>query len=180
MNLSATTAIASPWKADPVHSSIGFEIEHLGVSAFRGRFRDFRASIEVSDSGLSISGVAPVASIDVDDPQLRGHLLSPDFFDAERAPEISFEAAQLSSDGEDLVVAGELTMRGETRPVTARGRIGEPGIDPNGNERVGLRLEATVDRREFGVGQSMELPNGKPVIANEVALLAELELVKEG
>lgn len=179
------TAMTSPtiaqgtWKADPVHSSIGFEVEHLGVSTFHGRFREFEATLVRSDEGWRISGAARVESVDVPDAQLQAHLLSPEFFDAARAPEIRFEAARVTGDGDAVVAAGELAMRGETRPVEARGRLGEPGVDLHGDERVALELEATVDRREFGVGGDMQLPNGRDVVGREVRLVARLELVKE-
>lgn len=180
MSSTVTTPIAAgTWKADPVHSSVAFEIEHLGVSSFRGRFRDFEASVTVEGDTTSIAGAAQVESIDVDDQQLHAHLLSPDFFDAERAPELSFEGVSASHDGGALVVPGELTIRGKTQQIEARGSVGEPVTDLHGNDRIGLRLEATVDRRDFGLGPNMDLPNGKPVIADRVTLLAELELVKE-
>lgn len=123
--------------------------------------------------------MARADSVDVDDAQLRGHLLSPDFFDAERAPEIRFQASDVAQEGDQLVAPGQLTIRGETRPVEARGRIGEPGVDPGGRQRVGVELEATVDRRQFGIDFNIDLPNGKPAIGTEVRLLAQLELVKE-
>src|SRR6476646_4885638 len=92
--LDSTNTLAptgTTWVADPVHSNVAFEVEYTGVSIFRGSFRDFDAALE----GSSLAGSARVASVDVKDEQLSGHLQSPDFFDAERHPELSFRADEL-------------------------------------------------------------------------------------
>ena len=91
MAIIETTQAFAPvgtWAADPVHSNVSFEVGYAGVNTFRGGFRDFSATL----SGESLEGSAKVASIDVKDEQLNGHLLTPDFFDAERYPEITFRA----------------------------------------------------------------------------------------
>src|SRR5215472_9726087 len=115
--LESTTTIApagTTWAADPVHSNVAFEVEYAGVNIFRGSFRDFDATLE----GSTLAGSAQVASVDVKDEQLAGHLQSPDFFDAERHPEISFRADALTvADGGDVTGAGELTIKGITKPV---------------------------------------------------------------
>ena len=122
--LESTTTIApagTTWAADPVHSDVAFEVEYAGVSIFRGSFRDFDATLE---------GSAPrrrrrrVASVDVKDEQLAGHLQSPDFFDAERHPEISFRADELTlADGGTVAGSGELTIKGVTKPVRAAAAV---------------------------------------------------------
>src|SRR5215470_16590496 len=121
--LESTTTLApagTTWAADPVHSNVSFEVEYAGVSIFRGGFRDFDATLE----GSTLAGSARVASVDVKDEQLAGHLQSPDFFDAERHPEIAFRAEQLTL-AEDGIVTGaaELSIKGVTRPVTLKGRL---------------------------------------------------------
>src|SRR5207302_7254081 len=127
------------WVADPVHSNVSFEVAYAGTNTFRGGFREFSATL--ADGKLE--GSAKVASVDVKDEQLNGHLQTPDFFDAERFPEITFTAEGLDR--------GELTIKGVTRPVELTGSISEPNVDPFGRERVGVKLETTVDRNEFGV-----------------------------
>jgi polyisoprenoid-binding protein YceI len=163
------------WKSDPIHSSVGFAVRHMGVSPFRGGFKDFDATL--FDGRLV--GSARVESITTDDETLTGHLLSPDFFDAERHPELRFEADELRRDGDEVVVAGELTLKGETRPVELRGTISGPITDPYGNSRIGLELETTIDRTEFGIDWNAELPSGGEVLANDVELTAHLELVQQ-
>src|SRR5436190_16825712 len=123
------------WVADPVHSNVSFEVAYAGTNTFRGSFRDFSATL--ADGGLE--GAAKVASVDVKDEQLNGHLQTPDFFDAERFPEITFRATELRRLEDDRVEgAGELTVKGVTLPIELEGRVAaEPATDPFGRERLG-------------------------------------------
>jgi polyisoprenoid-binding protein YceI len=157
------------WTLDKVHSQVGFAVKHAGVSLFRGGLDDFEATLE----GGTLSGKAGVASIKVQDENLSGHLLSPDFFDAARFPEISFVSTALRRDGDELTVEGELEIRGARRPVRLTGTIAGPVTD-----RIGITLETTVDRTDFGMNWNMELPSGGIALENEVKLTADLELVK--
>jgi polyisoprenoid-binding protein YceI len=170
-------APAGTWAADPVHSNVSFEIGYAGVNTFRGAFKEFTAVL----SGDALEGTAKVASVDVKDEQLNGHLQTPDFFDAERFPEIAFTATELAR-GEDgsLTGTGELTIKGVTRPIQLTGRIADaPATDPFGRERLGLRLEATIDRNEYGVSWNAPNQSGGNYLADEVALFAELALVRQ-
>jgi polyisoprenoid-binding protein YceI len=162
------------WSLDPVHSTIGFELPYL-AGTFRGQFTDVDAKL--TDEGLT--GSARVASVDVKDENFSAHLQSPDFFDAERHPELRFESRELERSGEALTVRGDITIRGVTKPVELTGTISEPLTDYTNRERVGLKLEATVDRTEFGVNWNMALPSGEPALTNEVKLVAELYFVRE-
>jgi polyisoprenoid-binding protein YceI len=169
-------APAGTWTADPVHSAVGFEVGYSGVSTFRGSFREFEATLE--DSGLS--GSAKVASVDVKDEQLNGHLQSPDFFDAQRYPEIRFTATELSRSGDDRVTAkGELTIKGVTHPITLEGTVSPaPTTDPFGREKIGLTLRSEIDRTEYGINWNAPNQSGGDYLANDVKLIAELVLVK--
>jgi len=169
-------APAGTWSADPVHSTVGFEVGYSGVSTFRGSFREFEATLD--DSGLS--GSAKVASVDVKDEQLNGHLQSPDFFDAERYPEISFKATELSRGEDDRVTAkGELTIKGATHPITLEGTVSPaPTTDPFGREKVGLTLRSEIDRTEYGINWNAPNQSGGDYLANDVKLVAELVLIK--
>ena len=113
-----TVAPAGTWRLDPVHSTVGFEVEYL-VGTFKGQFREVEAKLVVGESGASLEGVAKVASVDVKDENLAAHLQSPDFFDAERYPELRFTAEQIDLDGDTITAPGELTMKGVTKPVDA-------------------------------------------------------------
>jgi polyisoprenoid-binding protein YceI len=117
--------------------------------------------------------------VKVQDENLSTHLLSPEFFDADRAPKITFSASDIARDGDAVTVNGELTIKGTTQQVTLTGTITDPIQDAYGNDRIGLTLETIVDRTSFGLKWNLPLPNGKPALANDVELTAELYLVKE-
>ena len=159
--------------ADPVHSSVGFEVPYA-VSTFRGTVTDFEATL--ADGKLQ--GSAKIDSIQLKDENLQAHVLSPEFFDAERHPTLTF-SGDLTRDGDKATVDGEITMKGITRPVTLTGTITGPAVDHFGATRVGLELETTVDRTEFDMKWNMPLPNGEPALSNEVTLKADLTLVAQ-
>ena len=161
------------WSADRIHSTVGFAVPYM-AGTFQGTFSDFDARL--SDGELR--GTAQVASVEVKDPNLAIHLQSPDFFDAERFPQLSFEAGGIRRSGDELTIAGELTLKGHTEPVEIQGHINDPARDPYGGERLGLQLEAKVDRTTFGLNWNNPLPNGEPALANDVTLTAELYLVR--
>ncbi|HUP32408.1 MAG TPA: YceI family protein [Gaiellaceae bacterium] len=162
------------WSLDSVHSSIGFAVKHNGVMTFKGTFDEFGATLV--DGRLE--GTATVASVRVDDPNLAGHLQTPDFFDAEQSPELLFSSKEISRDGDTVSIEGELTLRGATQPVELSGTITGPIADGYGNQRVGLDLETTINRRDYGIDWSMELPTGEPGLADDVTITANLALVQ--
>ena len=168
------------YTADPVHSNVTFTVRHFGAGKFRGSFADAAATLDVGESGeLQLEGKVQVASVQVKEPQLAGHLKSPDFFDAERFPEISFRSVEIEvgADGK-LEVEGDLTIKATTKRVHATGELTYLAADPYGNARVGVELATDIDRTEYGVDFAAELPGGVPVAGKEVTLIAELELIK--
>jgi polyisoprenoid-binding protein YceI len=167
------------WQADKLHSSVRIEVQHMGVSTFGAGFKEFDASLVSGSEGVVLEGSAKVESFDVHDDQLRPHVLSPEFLDAERHPELRFRSTAFRQDGDEVVAEGEITIKGITRPLEARGRVGDALEDPMGNLHTSLALETVIDRTEFGLGWQMDLPNGGAVLANDVTLLVSLELVKE-
>jgi polyisoprenoid-binding protein YceI len=177
--IESTTALPTgTWNADPVHSQLGFEIAYMG-GTFRGTFSPFEATLEVREDGSAhLEGATQVAGVKVQDPNLEAHLQSPDFFDAERFPEIRFASDDVVRQGEAVTVRGDLTIRGETEEVELRGTLAEGIVDGYGNERVRLSLAGTIDRSRFGVNWNMALPSGDPALPNEVALTGELSFVK--
>jgi polyisoprenoid-binding protein YceI len=175
--MSTTTQQALPtgaWSVDKVHSNVGFAVPYM-AGTFQGTFSDFDARLD----GGALTGTAKVASVQVKDPNLEAHLQSPDFFDADRYPELSFDAREVSRSGDDLTIAGDLTLKGHTEPVEIQGRITDPFADAYGGERLGLQLEAKVDRTKFGLDWNNPLPSGDPALANEVTIVVDLQLSKE-
>ncbi|HLI58163.1 MAG TPA: YceI family protein [Solirubrobacteraceae bacterium] len=172
--MSTTTSvqdrISGTWNYAAAHSSADFAVKYV-VSTFRGSIEDLTASLE---DGV-LSGSAKVASIKVKDDNLTGHLMAPDFFDAEQYPEISFRSTSIEADGDEVTVEGELTLKGVTKPITATGTLEGPAQDFMGNTRLGFTLEATIDRTDFGVSWNAELPSGGKALADEVTLHVELE-----
>jgi len=167
------------WRADVLHSSVRFEVEHLGVSTFGAGFTEFEAGLVAGPDGTTLWGAVQVESLDIRDDALRPHVMSADFLDVARFPKLAFQSGSLSQHDGELVVQGELTIRGQTAAVEARGRISEPIVDPFGNERLALSLDTVIDRAEFGIGWQMALPDGGPALAMQVKLAVSLEFVKE-
>ena len=165
-----TAVPAGTWQADPVHSSVGFAVKYLGVATFTGELTNFEATLKDGE----LAGKARVESVEVKDENLKAHLQAPDFFDAERHPEVSFSGRDV---GEGRF-EGQLTIKGVTRPATLKGTITGPVTDPYGNERYGLALTTVVDRTAFGLNWNAPLPGGGFALANDVTLKADLSLVK--
>jgi polyisoprenoid-binding protein YceI len=165
---------AGTYTLDPVHSTFGFGIKHNGISTFRGHFEQVDARLV---DGV-LTGNAQVESIKTAIPDLKGHLLSADFFNAADTPTVEFRSTdiRLSEDG-TAEIDGELTIRGVTRAVTARGTFAS-GSNIRGSDVVGIDLEARIDRREYGLKWQAELPKGGEVLAWDVTLEIHLELIK--
>ena len=128
------------WQLDPIHSTIGFEVDYLAGS-FRGQFCEVAVKLQAKGETPVLTGSAKVASVDVKDENLAGHLQSPDFFDAERYPELSFESGEIERTGDEITVRGGITIKGVEKPVELTGTLGEPITDPYGRERFSLKLE---------------------------------------
>jgi len=176
----ATTIDTGTYSADPVHSNVSFTVRHFGAGKFRGGFADAQATLSVSESGeLELTGNVKAASVEVKEPHLASHLKSPDFFDVERYPEITFHSTDVTvSDDGTLEIDGDLTIKATTKRVHASGEITYSPADLEGNPRVGIELSTTIDRTEFGVDFAAQLPGGVPIVGNDVTLIAELELRK--
>ena len=171
-----TALPAGTWNADTLHSSVGFSVKHMLVANYRGGFGGFDVSLD--ESGLR--GTVDVASVDVAEENLNGHLQAPDFFDAERHPQLSFRSTAIRVRDGKLDIDGELTVKGITRPVAITGTVTGPATHAfDGTERLGLELETIVDRTAFDLNWNAPLPSGGFALGNDVKLVAELELVLE-
>ena len=171
---------AGTYAVDPVHSTIHFAVVHNGVSTFRSGFRSYAAKLS-GGAEPKLEGTVEVASVDISEEMLKGHLLSPDFFDAERYPRLKFgsTAFEIAEDGA-LILRGELEIHGQTHEVEASGKFAQLGTDLAGGARVGLSMATSVDRRSFGLDWQAELPSGGEVLDYRVDIAVDLELVKEG
>lgn len=178
----ATQPFTGTFVADPAHSSFQFAVGHL-VGTFRAGFEDVDARVVVNESGgIRFEGVARVASVSITAPaELREHVVNgADFFDAANHPEITFyaEDIRLDDDGR-LSGQGELTIRGQTKPVVATGSYRGLVDSPFGQTVAAVELTATVDRRDWGMDWQMATPAGGDVLGYDVEVTAQIELVKK-
>jgi polyisoprenoid-binding protein YceI len=167
------------YNVDPSHSSVGFEVRHMGIATVRGRFGEFAGTVDATTDAPHLSGSVQVATVDTGDQQRDAHLTSAEFFDTDNHAEISFysTAGEPIADGRIRLI-GEITIKGITKPIELTGVVAEGGADPWGNERLGLELEGVIDRREFDLKWNQTLPNGGLLVANDVKLLVSVSAVK--
>ena len=174
------TAVASgTWAIDATHSSVGFEVKHLGVATFRGSLGEVAGGVVTADgSVVAVEGTAAISSLRTVDQALSGHLMSPDFFDADAHPEARFQSTSVTPAGDDLIVRGDLELRGVSQPVELRGRIEGTVTDPSGNERIAISASGVIDRTAFGISWNAPLANGVLAVAEKVRLVLDIEAVR--
>ena len=181
MTTATSPAIATgTWTVDPVHSSVGFRVKHFGLTWLRGGFDSFDLVAKVDEDGaMQLEGSTDVETINFTNPQLKGHLLSPDFFDAQLHPKLTFTttSVDLKEDG-TAVVEAELTLKGTTKPVTLTGTWAPAIEGMAGDVRFGLELGGEIDRFDYDISWAAQLASGADVVARKVRLEGEFELVK--
>lgn len=165
------------WEIDPVWSSLEFEVRKLGLMPIKGRALGFRGTV-VGGSEPSLEGSVETSSLTTFEETRDGHLLSPDFFDAPRYPELRFTSSAFEIEGNELVVRGDLTIKGITKPVELRGSATGPAFDATGSERIGLELAGRIDRTAFGLTWNAPLPRGGLLLPNDVVLRGTFAAVR--
>ncbi|MEN0014607.1 MAG: YceI family protein [Solirubrobacteraceae bacterium] len=183
MTTTSTPTTTRRFAGDPVHSTFGFAVRHMGVSFYRGSFDDVTAALTIDPDGTAtLTGVAEVESISITSPaDLRAHVLGDDFFAADQHPSLSFRATAITLPvgGGEVRIPGVLTLRGIERDVVATGTWNGPVDDPFGGVRAALELTTTVDRRDFGMSWNVALPKGGDALGTDVRIDVHLELVEE-
>jgi polyisoprenoid-binding protein YceI len=184
-NIMSTTAITAiptgTWTVDPSHSSIEFRVKHLGISTVRGAFREFEGTLEIGEdiTTSKATGKVKAASIDTGEAKRDEHLRSPDFFDAESYPEITFASTSIEVVAEDeFHVTGDLTMHGVTKPITLHAEVTGTEEDPWGNTRVGLEVQGELSRGDWGMTFNQALGSGNMVVSDKVRINADISAVK--
>ncbi|MGA3363079.1 MAG: YceI family protein [Solirubrobacteraceae bacterium] len=179
----ATTIIPTgTWTADPAHSTLGFSVKHLGIATVRGSFAEFEGKLDLGDdlTTAKISGSAKAASVNTAEPQRDAHLKSADFFDAETHPELTFESTAITPiDDESFEIVGNLTMHGETHPITLKAELQGAETDPWGNDRVGLEITGQLKRSEWGMKFNQALGSGNLVVSDTVKIALDVSAVKQ-
>jgi polyisoprenoid-binding protein YceI len=177
----ATGLRAQTFKIDPVHSSVGFSIRHL-VSNVKGRFTDFSGTI-VYDSkkteNSSVNVTIKTTSIDTDNENRDNHLRSPDFFDAEKNPEITFQSSKVVKKGKKFLVQGTLNLHGVEKSVSFPCQILGTMKDPKGNARAGFEAELSLNRKDFGITWNRTLDQGGLMLGEEVKIMLAVEALEE-
>jgi len=179
---SATQPKLATYAVEPTHSSVEFAVKHMLIATTRGRFQDFQVTAEVDESNFANSSATvrlQAASIDTRQPDRDAHLRSADFLDAETHPELTFVTRRIEPKGGDWRVIGDLTVRGVSREVVLDGEVSGPITDPWGGTRIGVSLSGKVNRKEFGMVWNAALDAGGFVLADDVKLAIEVELLNQ-
>ena len=170
------------WAIDPAHSSVGFQVKHMGIATVRGTFGEFEGILEIGEdlSSAVARGTVKTISVDTNEPQRDEHLRSADFFDAAAHPELSFRSTAITPVDEDTFeITGELTMRGVTREITLQAKITGTDVDPWGNERVGLEARGQLSRGDYGMTFNQALGSGNVLVSDKVKLALDISAVKQ-
>jgi len=178
--LAAGAATAATYAIDATHSSVGFKVRHMMVSKVTGTFGEFSGTIDYVEGQpgqWSASATIATASINTNDAKRDGHLSGADFFDAATYPEITFVSKGVRQEGDGLVLVGDLTMHGATKPVELELEFNGAMTDPWGNDRIGFSAKGVLDRRDFGISYNTVLDKGGVAVGNEVDLLLEIEAI---
>jgi len=183
MSISQTETIpgyvTGTWTIDPLHSEVGFSVRHMMVSKVRGKFTKFSGELVTGESPLASSVTADIdlASIDTGAEQRDGHLRSPDFFDTENHPAMSYRSTGIRAKGDGYVVDGELTLKGVTKNVPLTLELNGFGPDPYGGTRAGFTATGEINRQDFGVTWNAAMEHGGVVVSDKVNILLEIEAV---
>ncbi|ACM18727.1 periplasmic protein YceI [Geotalea daltonii FRC-32] len=175
-------ASASSWKIDADHSNVGFKVRHLMVSNVKGSFEKVAGVLELNDKDITKSKVdvtIDTASINTNAAKRDEHLRSADFFDVAKYPTMTFVSKSVAKAGKKLKVTGNLTLHGVTRPVVLDvDALTKESKDPWGNFRRGTTATTTINRKDFGLVWNAALETGGVAVGEEIAIILEIELIK--
>jgi polyisoprenoid-binding protein YceI len=168
------------WTVDPAHSNVEFSVKHMGIANVRGKFTEFEGTLDMNEdlAASRVRGSVKVASIDTGEAQRDDHLRSPDFFDADEFPEITFEATRVEAVDEDSSrVYGNLTMHGVTHEIKLDVAIQGTDTDPWGNTRAGLEVVGKLKRSDFDMKFNQALGSGNMLVGDKVGVVLDISAV---
>ena len=173
------------WSIDPVHSEIQFKVKHLMITTVTGYFETFNLDVETEGDDFSTASniifTADIDSISTNNEQRDTHLKSADFFDAANHGQIRFEGKDYEKiSGNEAKLHGDLTIRGTTKPVTVNVEFGGIVVDPYGQTKAGFTINSKIKRKEFGLTWDAVTEAGSVVVSDEIRILGEIQLVKQG
>uniref|UniRef100_UPI004049D78A YceI family protein n=1 Tax=Flavobacterium sp. TaxID=239 RepID=UPI004049D78A len=169
------------WVIDPAHSEITFKVKHLMISNVKGEFKTFQANIDGEDFTTStISANIDTTSIATNNNDRDTHLKSPDFFEVENYPEITFTSTSIKKvDDDEFKLVGDLTIKGTTKEITLDVEFGGFMKDPYGNEKAGFSINGKLNRKDFGLNWNAALEAGGVMVGNEIKINAEVQFIKQ-
>ncbi|WP_454062656.1 YceI family protein [Candidatus Nitrospira salsa] len=182
--LSATWASAemSKWKIDHDHSTVGFQVKHMVVSSTKGKFLDYTGVVEMDPEAKefkTIEATIQTKSVFTDHEKRDEHLRSPDFFNVEKYPTMTYKMKSYKKTGDTYTAIGDITLRGVTKELTLEGTFNGVAKDPWGNMRAGFTGDGTLNRKDFGMEFSKMLDNGGLMVGDEVKIMLEIEVIQE-
>ena len=171
--------VVGTWDIDPTHSTVGFSVRHMMVSKVRGYFREFAGSIVTAEDPAqsSVTATIELGSIDTRQEQRDAHIRSADFFDVENHPQMTFRSTAVRTDGADWFADGELSLKGNTEPVTLALELNGFGPDAYGGIRAGFSAKTEINRNDFGVDIKMPMDGGGAVVGDKISVELEIEAV---
>ncbi|MDS1269421.1 YceI family protein [Lipingzhangella sp. LS1_29] len=169
------------WTIDTAHSEVAFSVRHMMVSRVKGRFEKFTATLTVPEdrSQSTLTATIDAGSINTDQEQRDEHIRSADFFDVANHPEFHFEATEIRPRGEDFSVLGNLTIKGNTRPVELAAEFNGVTQDPWGNDRAGFHATTEISRKDFGVDIEMPMDGGGVVVGDRIRIEIDVEFTRD-
>lgn len=177
------TDTLTKWTIDTAHSEINFKVKHLVISTVTGKFKDFNATLETDNEDFEDADIyfeADINSIDTNNADRDNHLKSNDFFHADEHPKLTFESTSFKHLGEDQYkLLGNLTIRGNTKPVELDAVYGGTVKDPYGNTKAGFEVTGTINRKEFGLKWNGVTEAGNLVVSEEVKLDLNIQFTEE-
>ncbi len=176
----STARAQDVYTADPAHTSIGFQVKHLMVSNVSGGFKTYTASISLDPKNIENSTVdvtIDATSISTNNEKRDGHLKSPDFFDVEKYPTITFKSKKIVKKGDGWVAVGDLTMRGVTKEIELPFTLTGP-VNLGPASVIGVSAATEINRQDFGVSWNKSLDNGGVVVSDKVRIEIEVEAKK--
>ena len=176
-----STLTTGTWAIDPTHTEVGFVARHLMVTKVRGSFTDVSGTVEVADDVTkSVDNVViKTASVSTGTADRDGHLRSADFFDVETYPEITFVSTEVSRDGDDWTITGDLTIKDVTKPITIDFELAGSAKDPFGNTRLGFEGRTTLNRKEWGLTWNAALETGGFLVSDKIKLDFDISAIQK-
>ena len=180
--LASLPAFAANYTLDGGHSRVGFGVKHMMVTSVKGQFKAFSGTVSIDDADVTKSVVKvdiDVASVDTNNEKRDEHLKSADFFDVQNHPKMTFASTSVKKAGQKLLVTGDLTLHGVTKPVTLT--VEGPSkewTNPWGQVVRGASATGKFNRKDFGMTFGKVTEAGGVLVADEVNLDFDLELAK--